>query len=104
VIDAPRCGARKRKADIMISDRFTRLFDRLLARWTVYQDAPRDPARVTELAAARARLDDVRRDIATERTFVMAGASPRVEAPRVAISESDLSRLRVAGIGLDSNG
>lgn len=88
----------------MITDRFSRLFDRLLTRWAAYQDAPRDPARVTELASARARLDDVRRDISTERTLVMAGASPRVEAPRVAISESDLSRLRVAGIGLDSNG
>jgi hypothetical protein len=86
----------------MITDRFSRLFDRLLTRWAVYQDAPRDPARVVELAAARIDLDDARNDIATERDLVMATAAPRVEAPRVAISEDALNRLRVAAVGVDS--
>lgn len=87
----------------MITDRFSRLFERLLARWADFQDVPRDPARVPELAAARVALDEIRREVATERTPVLAGIGPRVEAPRVAISESDLSRLRVAAIGLDGS-
>lgn len=88
----------------MITERFSWLFGRLLARWAKYQDAPRDPARVTELAAARMELDEVRSDIATERVLIAGSPSPRVEAPRVAVSDEGLRRLRVAGIGLDSNG
>ncbi len=86
----------------MLTERFTRLFARLLERWTDYQDAPRDPVRVTELAAARIALDDVRAEIAVERRELV--GAPRVtESPRVAVSEADLSRLRVAALGLEGS-
>ena len=86
----------------MLTERFSRLFGRLLTRWVHYQDAPRDPARVTELAAARIALDEVRSDIAGERDNIAWTDAPRTGASRVAISDSDLSRLRVAAIGVDS--
>ena len=88
----------------MLTERFSRLFGRLLTRWAKYQDAPRDPARVTELAAARVALDEVRSDIATERAVVVSAPHVGKEPPRVAVSDDGLRRLRVAGIGLDSNG
>ena len=89
----------------MLTERFSRLFGRLLTRWAKYQDAPRDPASVTELAAARMELDDVRSEIATERELLLVNSAPvRIEPPRVAVSDEGLRRLRVAGIGLDSNG
>ena len=93
----------KRKVDILLTDRFIRLFDRLVTRWTRYQDAPREPARVVELAAARAELDDVRNQIAQERT-VISREGPVVEPPRVAVSDLGLHKLRLAGIGLDGHG
>lgn len=88
----------------MITDTFSRLFGSLLARWAKYQNAPRDPERVRELAAARVEMDDVRNEIAVERELVMAATAPvRAEPPRVAVSDEGLRRLRVAGIGLDTN-
>ena len=92
----------ERKVDPMLTDRFIRLFDRLVARWTHYQDAPRDPARVVELATARGELDDVRNEIALERT-VIAGQGPTIEPPRVAVSDLGLHKLKLAGIGLDGH-
>lgn len=90
----------KRKADIMLTDRFTRLFDRLMGRWIRYQDAPRDPARIVELATARSELDAVRNEMALERTVVTSQTSI-TEAPRVAVSDLGLRKLKLAGIGLD---
>lgn len=87
----------------MLTERFSRLFSRLLARWTSYQDAPREPARATELAASRIALDEVRSEIAEERAGICVPAAMATETPRVAISDADLSRLRVATVGLDSN-
>ena len=84
----------------MLTERFSRLFSRLLDRWLVYQEAPRDPARVTELAAARSALDDVRSEIRTER-LELANRARNTDGPRVAISESELSKLRVAAIGYE---
>ena len=86
----------------MLTDRFSRLFGRLLSRWVAYQDAPRDPSRVTELAAARLALDDARSEIARERGHLVA-ASPVAEGLRVAVSPAELDRLRVASIGFDAN-
>ena len=87
----------------MLTERFSRLFSKLLARWTRYQDAPRDPSRVTELAADRIALDEVRGEIALERARLAEPVGAPAVASRVAVSDSDLSRLRVAGIGFDSN-
>ncbi len=84
----------------MLTDRFSRLLGRLLTRWVEYQDAPRDPGHVTELAAVRVALDDVRSEIAVERRELVAAATV-VEGPRVAVSPADLGRRRVAGIGLE---
>ena len=88
----------------MLTDRFSQLFGRLLSRWAKHQQAPRDPASVTELAAARIELDDARSDLAAERSLLLNDRVPtRIEAPRVAVSNEGLRRLRVAGIGLDTN-
>ncbi len=86
----------------MLTERFSKLFGRLLSRWIVYQDAPRDPSRVAELGAARISLDDVRSEIAEERRHLVA-AAPQKEGLRVAVSPAELDRLRVASIGFDVN-
>ena len=87
----------------MITERFSQLFNLLLARWTRYQDAPRNPALVTDLAAARVALDEVRSDIAVERSLISVGHSAGDAGPRVAVSDSDLRKLRVSAIGIDGN-
>ena len=87
----------------MITERFSRLFGRLLTRWATYQDAPRDPVLVTDLAAARSTLDEVRSDIAIERVAISSPTPPHRDYPRVAVSEEDLDRLRVAGLGYVGN-
>ena len=87
----------------MITERFSQLFSRLLSRWVQYQDAPRDPHRATELAAARISLDEVRHEIAEERMLCSVAPAPQLSAPRVAVSESDLRKLRIAAIGVDGN-
>ena len=91
------------KGDTMITERFSQLFSRLLSRWAQYQDAPRDPQRATELAAVRIDLDEVRQEIAHERTLCSVAPAPQRSAPRVAVSESDLRKLRIAAIGVDGN-
>ncbi len=91
------------KANQMITERFSRLFGRLLTRWASYQDAPRDPELVTDLAAARIALDEVRSDIALERASITTWSPVSHHSPRVAISEEDLDRLRVAGLGYVGN-
>lgn len=85
----------------MLNQRFNRLWKLLLERWFVYQDTPRTPDRVTELAAARIELDEVRSAIASERGRIQSKGRSRREAPRVAMSEEQLDRLRVAGAGVD---
>lgn len=87
----------------MITERFSQLFNLLLARWTRYQDAPRNPALVTDLAAARVALDEVRSDIAVERSLISVAHSAGDAGPRVAVSDSDLLKLRVSAIGIDGN-
>ena len=51
----------------MLSSRFEDLWSRLIGAWYRYQDAPRDPAQVPQLAATRIALDEVRSEIASER-------------------------------------
>ena len=87
----------------MLTDRFIRLFERLVARRLRYEAAPRDPARVAELASARIALDTVRDEIARERA-VIAHEGPTFEPPRVAVSDLGLYKLKLAGIGLDGHG
>lgn len=54
----------------MLSRRFDQLYVRLAAAHGAYTSVPRTPERVRDLASARARLDDIRREIAEERTVV----------------------------------
>lgn len=85
----------------MLTRRFQRLYDRLVGRWRVYHDAPRDPERVTELAQARADLDDTRIEIAEERASI--DTSRRHEhrvSPRTAVDPEDLQRLWAQGRGM----
>jgi len=52
---------------------FDKLFGKLVNRWERYDDAPRTPDRVTELAAARADLDDARAETADARERLYRG-------------------------------
>lgn len=85
----------------MLTERFNTLWRRLIERWLTYQQTPRSPELVTELAAARIALDEARTDIAGERGRIEMSHRSVVEPPRVAVSEGDLGKLRVAGIGVD---
>ncbi len=86
---------------MMLTERFSRLFSRLVVRWSQYQSAPRDPARVTDLAAARIALDEVRSEIAQERARITVVHPTYEVSSKVAVSDADLLKLRVAAIGLD---
>ncbi len=54
----------------MLTARFEDLWSRLVGAWYRYQDAPRNPAQVPELAATRIALDEVRSEIAAERAVL----------------------------------
>ena len=82
----------------MLPERFTRTFGRLLDRWVEYQDAPSDPDRVPELAAARIALDEVRSEIRAERLELRTVAA--ADGPRVSLTRDDLARLRVNAFSL----
>ena len=82
----------------MITDRFERLFRRLVGVFKHYHDVPRSPANVAGLAAARWDLELAREAIAEERGRITVGV--RSVMPRkVALSDDELARLRVSGIG-----
>ncbi len=55
----------------MLTHRFEILFRRLLGAFVRYDDMPRQANTVVDLAAARARLEDIRGEIADERTSIM---------------------------------
>ncbi|MFW2340393.1 MAG: hypothetical protein ACN4GK_10115 [Acidimicrobiia bacterium] len=80
----------------MDRSRFLTSFARLLERWLVYQDAPREPDRVVELASARCALDDARRTVAEAREgWESRPQAPTRPATRTSVSDDDLARLRV---------
>jgi hypothetical protein len=85
----------------MLTERFNRLWTRLVTLWFAYEDVPRTPDDVVDLAAARVALDGIRSEIAVERSRLSATARPTNTLPRVAVSEETLARLRVAGAGMD---
>jgi len=68
------------------------------------EDASRDPARVTELAAARVALAEVRSEIVTERARISQSVPAHPAERRVAVSDEDPRKLMRAGIGLDGHG
>ncbi len=66
----------------MLTARFEDLWSRLVGAWYRYQDAPRNPAQVPELAATRNALDKVRSEIADERGAMgVAVITNRVPSP-----------------------
>ncbi len=80
----------------MLTERFEQLWPRLTGRWVTYQDAPRDPVRVPELAEAREALDDARSAIRMERLRIRDEVrTPTQAGSRIAVSEDDIARLRV---------
>ncbi len=82
----------------MISERFNRLFDRLVVAFTHHQDVPRRPGNVPELGAARWDLELARAAIARERERMAGQTRPRI--PRqTAASDGDIARLRAFGAG-----
>ena len=58
----------------MLTPRFNELWDQLTRQVITYMEFERHPSRVVELAAVRARLDDLRSSIAEERELI--GAHP----------------------------
>ncbi len=72
----------------MLSERFERLFRRLVVAFLRYDDAPRTPTSVIGLAAARADLDAVRREIATERESVLGLGRSRTREDHWRIEEA----------------
>jgi len=55
----------------MLSERFERLFGRLLVAFVRYDDTPRDPENVNALGTARTDLENLRRQISSERQVVL---------------------------------
>ena len=84
----------------MLHPRFRNVFSRLLRVWHRYQDAPREPERVTELAEARANLDDVRDEArqAREQFHPEPSERPQTRIPRAAITEEEYRRLSLKGV------
>ena len=84
----------------MVSDTFERLFGRLVEVFKRYQDVPRTPKDIAELGAARWDLELVRKAIARERARIFFRHASRSVIPRkTAVSDDELARLRVFGIG-----
>ncbi|MDF1596230.1 MAG: hypothetical protein P1T08_09040 [Acidimicrobiia bacterium] len=76
--------------------RFVNAFSNLVGRWAVYQDAPRDPGSVVELAHARIALDIARLAAADARDGWDNRSQGPVRPPkRTSVSDDDLARLRV---------
>ena len=80
----------------MITSRFSESFARLLQRRRTYDDAPRVPERVVDLATARADLDDARSDVSEARRDIEQTLSESSLPPKkTSVSDDDLARLRV---------
>lgn len=74
---------------------FAKAFDNLVCRWFEYQDAPRQPERVVELATARMQLDDARAETARVRGAWSATRHEPRPPKQTSVSDDDLARLRV---------
>jgi hypothetical protein len=86
----------------MVSDRFERLFGRLVSAFKHHQDVPRSTATIRELGAARWALDEARDEIADERERMVPRPVNRGTLRKVNVSENDLARLHVFGVGSGS--
>ncbi|NOX23470.1 MAG: hypothetical protein GXP36_10310 [Actinobacteria bacterium] len=86
----------------MVSERFERLFGRLVVAFKQHQDVPRTTANVVELGAARWVLEAARTEIAAERVRMAPHPLHRRNVRKVNVSENDLARLQVFGVGSGS--
>lgn len=84
----------------MLSDTFEQLFKRLVVAFKRHQDVSRTTDNIAELGAARWDLELARAGMAKERARLADQAVSRSVLPRqTAVSDDDLARLRVFGVG-----
>ena len=84
----------------VMTETFERLFVRLVGAFKRHDDTPRTPSDVPALGAARLDLELARGAIADERTRMRSRPPNRPAVVRkTAVSDADLARLFVAGIG-----
>lgn len=86
----------------MVSNRFDRLFRRLVAAFRHHQDVPRTIANIADLGSARWELEAARNAIADERERMAPRPLNRGPLRKVNMSEGDLARLQVFGVGSGS--
>ena len=86
----------------MLTEKFDRLFLRLVASFKRYQEVHRSPDTVVAIGSARTALDLARADIAVERKRIIGDRSVLGVSRQTAVSEDDLARLRVFGTGFVS--
>ena len=85
----------------MLHPRFGKVFSKLLGVWRVYQEAPREPERVTELAQARANLDDARAETTKTRRQLHPDTPPPAHGRRVArtaLTQEEYRKLALKGV------
>ena len=86
----------------MLTEKFDRLFSRLVTSFKRYQDVPRSPDTVAAIGSARIDLDLARGAIAIERRGIVGRRNVRSAPRQTAVSEDDLARLRAFGTGFVS--
>jgi hypothetical protein len=86
----------------MLTYRFEQLIKGLLKAFIRYDDTPRNPANVVDLAAARSELDAKRREIAAERDNVMS-VGPSMDRDEFHDAEETIARSELFVIAHTSN-
>jgi len=85
----------------VVTRSFNRAFGRLVTAFTRYHNVPRAPHNIAELGTARWKLELARATMTIERQQVFVRPSGSLAPPRqVALSDTELARLRVLGNGL----
>ena len=82
----------------MLTARFQRLFRRLVSVFLRYDDVPRSPENVVEIAQARAVLEDARVAMAVERKVVARRATRTSRVRYTSVSAANLAILDVRGM------
>ena len=83
----------------MMSESFDAAYRRLVSAFGRYHDTARSPDSIPQLGAARWDLHRARNVMADERRSVGELQRPSSQGPRVAVTQEDLARLRVRGLG-----
>ncbi len=82
----------------MLTRRFEELLPQLLEAFVAYDDVPRTPDHVCELAAARAALDDLRSAIAEERDWSERWIDCVERLRRTEVDDGSIILLRAHGV------